>query len=69
MAVEFGFKVAEFFNFLIDELLGGSFAKMAARRTHIPVKVIGPPFECVPSNPRVSQQDPDEEGTPVSKDE
>jgi hypothetical protein len=33
-------------RFLIDDLLGSTFAKAAEQDASIPVKVVGPPFAC-----------------------
>jgi hypothetical protein len=33
-------------RFLVDDLLGGAFAKAASQDLVNPVKVVGPPYEC-----------------------
>lgn len=42
-------------RFLIDDLLGGAFAKAASLDTTNPVTVVGPPYECRPDVPGNSQ--------------
>jgi len=38
-------------RYLIDDLLGGAFAKAAAQDTTAPVTVVGPPYDCRPVIP------------------
>ena len=42
-------------RFLIDDLLGGAFAKAASSGTTVPVTVIGPPYGCRTEIPEVNQ--------------
>ncbi len=51
-------------RFLIDELLGGIFAKTASEQTCNPVKVIGPPFDCEISNQDAENHDDVQESDP-----
>ncbi len=44
-------------RFLIDDMLGGAFAKAARQGVGSPVKVVGPPYDCVP------HEDPEPDNT------
>ncbi|MBT3380514.1 MAG: ATP-dependent Clp protease ATP-binding subunit [Lentisphaerae bacterium] len=53
-------------GFLIDELLGGCFSEVAARRDHTCVEVVGPPFRCTPvSADRTDEEKPEQEDEPT----
>jgi len=52
-------------RFLIDDLLGGVFSKVAKQGVAGPVQVTGPPFHCGPVEPATKESRPVDEGLPA----